>query len=51
MLLLEKAANKKGSRIQRNRIRVLWITIMVIGLMIIAGTILIASMDNYDWLR
>jgi hypothetical protein len=50
MPLLEKATKKKRSRIYRYRVRFLWITLIVLGSMTILGTILLASMDNYDWL-
>jgi hypothetical protein len=50
MLLLEKTTKKKKRRIYRYRTRVFWITVIVLSMMIIAGTIVLASMDSYEWL-
>ncbi|MGC1422029.1 MAG: hypothetical protein WA354_20130 [Terracidiphilus sp.] len=58
MALLEKAAEKKRSRVyvhrdhvRRYRARVLWITLIALGLMMVLAAILLASMDNYSWLK
>jgi len=50
MPLLEKTTKKKRSRLYRSHVRVLWITVIALGVMIIGGAIVLASMDNYDWL-
>ena len=48
MPLLEKSQKRKRSIY---RTRVIWITVIVLGVMIVAVTILLASMDNYNWMR
>ncbi|MGA9587196.1 MAG: hypothetical protein WBQ95_17825 [Terracidiphilus sp.] len=50
MVLLEKTTKKKRSRVYEYRLRLLWITVIALGTMIIVGTILLASMDNYKWM-
>ncbi len=51
MLLLERATKKRRRRIYRYRTRVLWATVIVLSIMIIAGAILLASMDSYELLN
>lgn len=50
MPLLVKTRKRKRSRFYRYRVRVLWIAVIVLGLMMILGAILLASMKDYDWL-
>jgi uncharacterized membrane protein len=50
MPLLEKTEKKRRTRRYRRRIRVLWITAIVLGSIMILGAILLASMDDYSWL-
>jgi uncharacterized membrane protein len=58
MALLEKTTEKKSSRayqhrdrVRSYRARVLWITVIVVGLVMVLAAILLASMDNYNWLN
>jgi hypothetical protein len=50
MVLLEKTTKKKRSRAYGYRSRVLWMMAIALGAVIVAGTILLASMDSYKWL-
>jgi hypothetical protein len=43
---LEKSAQRKRSRSYRRRIRTFWITVIVIGFIVVAGAILFALMDG-----
>jgi hypothetical protein len=47
MTVQEKATRRKR---RRQYEQVLWITLTILGSMTIAGGILVASAENYDWL-
>jgi len=50
MPLLVKTRKTKRRRFYRHRVRVLWLAVIVLGLMMLLGAILLASMKDYDWL-
>jgi hypothetical protein len=38
------------TRQRRSQVRILWIMAIVLGSILILGTILIASIDNFSWM-